>query len=297
MSARMPQPGLLALGTTSHAYLEFDLVDGAAPAALVKAVTDLCRDEAIGQGVNVVFGFRPELWRDVAPDGCPAEVTGFTEPVVGDDGFTMPATQHDFFVWVSGGGHDLVFDEAVLLSRSLAGTARLVDETVGWVYHHDRDLTGFVDGSENPAVSEIPEVVVVADGEPGAGASILLIQRWPHNADAWDALSVKEQEAAMGRTKADSIELENKPATSHVARTDQDVVGKIVRRNTAYGTALVHGTMFVGFCHEQSILHTMLERMAGAKGEPRDELTRFATPTTGAYYVIPALNDLEPAGA
>jgi putative iron-dependent peroxidase len=102
-----------------------------------------------------------------------------------------------------------------------------------------------------------------------------------------------DQERAIGRTKLDSVELEDKPASSHVASTDQDTFGKIFRRNMPYGTVTEHGTMFVGFCAEQKPLATMLESMAGlGPSGVRDALTGFTTPLTGAYYFVPSTDAL-----
>jgi porphyrinogen peroxidase len=120
---------------------------------------------------------------------------------------------------------------------------------------------------------------------------VLLLQRWSHDVGAWEALSVAEQERSMGRTKADSIELDPRPETSHVARTDQDDFGHIFRRNMPYGTVTEHGTMFVGFASEQRPLARMLASMAGADG-PRDAITHYTTPQSGAYYFVPALDAL-----
>lgn len=96
----------------------------------------------------------------------------------------------------------------------------------------------------------------------------------------------------MGRTKADSIELENKPEDSHVARTDQDEFGNIFRRNMPYGDVQAHGTMFVGFSADQQRLSKMLESMAGLVTGKRDALTRFTEPLTGAYYFVPSVEGL-----
>ena len=96
----------------------------------------------------------------------------------------------------------------------------------------------------------------------------------------------------IGRTKPDSVELEDKPADSHVASTDQDRFGKIFRRNTPYGTVSEHGTMFVGFSAEQEPLAAMLESMAGLGGGARDALTRYTRPLTGAYYFVPSTEAL-----
>jgi putative iron-dependent peroxidase len=101
----------------------------------------------------------------------------------------------------------------------------------------------------------------------------------------------------MGRTKDDSIELDDKPDNSHVARTDQDEFGKIFRRNTPYGTVTDHGTMFVGFCAQQRPLEAMLENMAGLTDGVRDELTVYTTPLTGAYYFVPSTQSLRRWGA
>jgi len=280
-----PQTGILALGTLSHAYLEFDRRDGIDEAALVAAAAGVAAARGTVSGVNLVVGFRPQLWAAAAPSAAPEGVTGFDAPIVGPDGFTMPATQHDLVLWF-GGAHDLIFDAVTGAVAALRGAADVAEETIGWSYHRDRDLTGFVDGTENPTLVEAPAFVYTADG-----ASVLLLQKWEHETPAWMALGAAAQEQAMGRTKPDSVELADKPDTSHVARTDQDTYGHIFRRNTPYGTPASHGTMFVGFCAEQRPLAAMLESMAGLDG-PRDELTRYTRPLTGAYYVIPPADAL-----
>jgi porphyrinogen peroxidase len=234
-------------------------------------------------GVNLVTGFRPELW----PGDAPAGLHGFNEDV----GF-MPATQQDAVLWISGAGYDVVFETARAALAALAAVADVAEETSSWPYMHDRDLTGFIDGTENPTLVEAPEIVLIPEGRPGAGGSILLLQKWEHDASAWEALPVESQEAIIGRTKSDSLELEDKPADSHVARTDQDTFGHIFRRNMPYGTVTDHGTMFVGFCAEQRPLEAMLESMAGLTNGVRDTLTRYTTPLTGAYYFVPSTDAL-----
>lgn len=281
------QNGVLALGTASHAYLEFDAADD--PAALVRAAADLAASVRTTGATSVVVGLRPELWARVAPDRAP-DVHGFDEPVVGPDGYAMPATQHDAVVWIAGGDRSTVFDEATIVGGALGPVAHLVEEQHAWSHHADRDLTGFEDGTENPPAAEAPGVVTIPAGAPGAGGSVLLLQKWLHD-PSWLALETSTQESAMGRTKAASTELDPKAADAHVARTDQETYGDVFRRNTAWGSSQRHGTMFVGFCARQRPLAAMLEAMVGLDG-PRDALTRYTTPLTGAYYVIPAADDL-----
>ena len=115
----LPQTGIFALGNLSHSDLEFDLLAGVEPAALVTAVASLTEPRTTMGGVNLVTGFRPELWSMVAPSSAPADVIGFTSPVVAPDGYTMPATQHDLAHWIAGGAYDVVFDAAIGMIAAL----------------------------------------------------------------------------------------------------------------------------------------------------------------------------------
>jgi porphyrinogen peroxidase len=290
-----PQTGIFALGTSSHTYLEFDLVAGVEPAAAVARVASLREPRTTIGGVNVVAGFRPEIWAGVSPDDAPPGVTGFNEPLTGPTGYELPATQHDVVVWLNGASYDVVFDLSRAVVVELRGVAELANEMVGFVYHHDLDLTGFIDGLENPTLVEAIDIAVIPDG-PGAGGSVLLLQQWEHDAIAWESLPVPEQEAIIGRRKADGAELEPPPETSHVARTDQEDFGKIFRRNVAYGTLGRHGTIFVGFSRDQRILEAMLESMIGRRAEAIDRLTTVTRPVTGAYYMIPSADALAARG-
>ncbi len=291
-----PQGGIFALGTASHAYLEFDVSANRAGRELVAAISSLREPRTTMGGVNLVAGFRPELWRTSATDDSPADLTGFNEDVRGVDGFAMPATQHDAVLWLSGSAYDVVFEVARNAIAELGSLASVAEETSSWPYRHDRDLTGFIDGTENPTLTDAPELVVIPEGTPGAGGTILLLQKWAHDASAWEALSVADQERAIGRTKADSVELDDRPADSHVASTDQDRFGTIFRRNMPYGTVTDHGTMFVGFSSTQRPLAAMLESMAGLAGGARDALTRYTRPLTGSYYFVPSTDALQRLG-
>lgn len=286
-----PQSGIFALGTSSHAYIEFDLINKKNGAKLVHAISSLREPRTTIGGINLVVGFRPELWSKVFPDTMPAEVHGFNQDIKGIEKFVMPATQHDAVLWLSGSAYDVIFDEAHQAIAAVKRLATVADETSSWPYRHDRDLTGFIDGSENPSLVEAVSVAIISEGA-GAGGSILLLQKWEHDTTAWESLSVEKQQKVMGRMKADSVEIENKAKDSHVASTDQDVFGKVFRRNMPYGSVTKHGTMFVGFSAEQSRLSKMLENMAGLKSGKRDALTRYTTPRTGAYYFIPATDML-----
>jgi porphyrinogen peroxidase len=286
-----PQSGIFALGTASHAYLELD-ARGEASQELVTAVASLREPRTTMNGVNLVAGFRPELWRELAADHSPADVEGFNSALSGPDGYTMPATQHDAVLWLSGSEYDVIFDTARAAIAALDPFGSVAEETSSWPYRHDRDLTGFIDGSENPSLVDAPELVLIPEGSPGAGGTVLLLQKWNHDAEAWESLTVERQEAVIGRTKDESVELDPKPDDSHVARTDQDTFGDIFRRNMPYGTVTEHGTMFVGFSAEQRPLAAMLENMVGLTDGVRDTLTIYTKPLTGAYYFVPSTQGL-----
>ena len=114
--------------------------------------------------------------------------------------------------------------------------AALAHEIVGWPYHHDLDLTGFIDGTENPTLVEATRWPLIPDGRSGEGGVDPAAQQWEHDAIAWEAMSVDAQEAVIGRRKADSEELDPSQPTSHVARTDQDTSARSSGGTSPYGT-------------------------------------------------------------
>jgi porphyrinogen peroxidase len=292
------QFAIFAVGAGAHCYLEFDRRPGVEPRDFVYAMADIEEPHTTVGGVNIAVGIRPSLWSEVAPPEAVPVARDFEQAVVGPDGFAMPATQHDSWVWIAGAAADLVFDVATDVIARSAPVATVASEVTGWSYRHSRDLTGFEDGTENPPLSDAADVAIVPDGVPGAGASVVLVQQWTHNAAAWTALTTDAQERVIGRTKADSIEFDDdtKPADSHVARTvlegPDGAELPIFRRNVPYGTVTAHGTLFVGFAADQTRLHRMLEQMAGVGDGIRDALTRYTTPVSGGYYVIASVEAL-----
>ena len=117
--------------------------------------------------------------------------TEFDRDLVGPDGFVMPATQHDAVLWLSGSAYDVVFEIARKAIAELSALATVVEETSSWPYMHDRDLTGFIDGTENPTLIDAPGLALIPDTEPGGAGTVLLLQKWEHDAAMW--------EAALGR--------------------------------------------------------------------------------------------------
>lgn len=132
--------------------------------------------------------------------------------------------------------------------------------------------------SRTTAPAEAMDIALIPPGRPREGGSMPLLQQSEHDAIGWERLPVASHESIVGRHKSDSVELDPRPPTSHVARTDQETFGKIFPRNIAYGTLTRHGTIFVGFRSDQLILRAMLESMVGATDRPPDELITVTTP-------------------
>ena len=287
-----PQPGLFAQGTRSHRHLEFDLRVGVEPSAVLRSLQPLRQPSVAAGGTNIVIGFGTATWSRLAGDDAPVGLRPLSVPGIA-------SISHDVWVWMHGAGDDVLLDAARAVCRLLDPVATLASEVHGFVYRDSRDLTGFIDGTENPPVEEAYRVALVPNGEPGAGGSHALVQRWVHALDRFEALTVDDQEKVIGRTKADSVELDDdvKPATAHIARVviedDRGNELEIYRRSVPYGTTAEHGLMFVAFAADPTRPVKMLERMFGASGDGiRDQLTAFSTPVTGATYFVPSLEAL-----
>jgi putative iron-dependent peroxidase len=177
-----------------------------------------------------------------------------------------------------------------------------VSERDAFTYRGGRDITGFVDGTANPQVRNAPEVALIPPGNVGEGGSHVLVMWWVHDLDAFDRLSVADQERVIGRTKTESIELSEaaKPATAHIARVEtfaNDTEQEIFRRSVPYGGAAEHGLYFVAFSRERARYDRLLARMFGtSKDGVHDRLTDFSRPVSGAYYFAPSINLLDEVG-
>lgn len=291
-----PQPGIFAEGTRAHHHLEFacrGAPDGAAARAAVAAAVAAGEEHRSTGGTNLVAGFGAALWATLAPGRLPAGLRPF-DPV-GPPGRGVPATQRDVWVWLHGSSPDLLFDVARGVTAALAPVADLALEQPGWTYRDSRDLTGFVDGTENPPVTEAPAVALVPEGRPGAGGSHVFTSRWVHDLDRFGALPVAEQERVVGRSKPDSEELAAKPPTAHISRvvvTENGEELEIYRRSTPYGTVAEAGLYFVAFSADVARFDRMLARMYGVADGVADALTEYSRPVSGSYFFAPSLDDL-----
>jgi putative iron-dependent peroxidase len=290
-----PQPGIFAQGTRSHYHLEFDLRPGVDDATVIQALHGLREPSVTAGGSNIVVGFGPDLWRRLRPVDAPAALAPFV--AVEGDGRRAPATQHDAWVWTHGTGEDIELDVGRAVVATLAPALLLAAEQPCFVYRDSRDLTGFIDGTENPPVEDAFDVALVPDGEPGAGGSFVLAQKWVHDLGKFHAQDVEDQEGTIGRTKPDSVELDDKPPTAHIARVVIEEDGEeleLYRRSTPYGRVGELGLYFLAFSADPTRFTKMLSRMFGTSGDGlHDHLTDFTHPVSGAIYFAPSLDALD----
>jgi porphyrinogen peroxidase len=289
-----PQNGIFAQGTHSHYFLELDMQPGVTPQKALRSLRRLREPEVSAGGANLVIAFGADLWRGMAPDQSPADL-GKLEPRPRPDGKPSPAVPHDVWIWIHGSTPDVVFDRARAAWLVVRDVATLATEQPAFVYRDSRDLTGFIDGTQNPEPLDAPNVALIPPGQPGGGGSHVLVMRWVHNLDAFHALPVEEQERVIGRRKQDSKALtkEERHPAGHLAKVQIDVNEReveIYRRSVPYGTVAEHGLYFVAFSAERSRFDMMLASMMGVTGDGvHDHLTDFSRPVSGAYYFAPSL--------
>ena len=251
--------------------------------------------------LSCVTGIGSRLWDRLFTGPKPAQLHPFRQWK--GPKHTAPATPGDLLFHLRAGQVDVCFELATKIVGRLTGAADIVDETHGFKYFDERDLLGFVDGTENPAGATAHKAVVVGDEDPGfAGGSYVMVQKYVHDMTAWNALSVEDQEAAIGRTKLDNIEIpdELKAPNSHVRlNVVEDREGnelKILRDNMPFGSPGrgEYGTYYIAYAATPDVPELMLRRMY--IGEPYgtyDRILDFSTAMTGSLFFVPTSDFLD----
>jgi len=239
-----------------------------------------------------------DFWNALSPSKRPAGLRNFRP--ISADRLAAPATDGDLLIHIVSKRTDLNFELASTLRRALGETVEVMDEVHGFRYLDSRDLTGFIDGTENPKGAKArAEAALIGSEDRGfAGGSYVFTQRYVHALDRWSAVSVKEQEGAIGRTKRDSKELsaKSKPPTAHIARVVIEEEGRelqIVRHSFPYGTTSERGLFFIAYCRTLDIPEKMLARMMGTSGDGlHDHLMDFTHAVSGANFFAPSIEVL-----
>jgi putative iron-dependent peroxidase len=248
--------------------------------------------------LTLVTGVGSEAWDRLFGAPRPAELHAFKAldgPV-----HSAPSTPGDLLFHIRSHRQDLCFELTQRLMERLSGHVRVEDEVYGFRSFDQRDLLGFVDGTENPEGAEAVDAVVVGEEDAAfAGGAYVIVQKYVHDLQSWDALTIEQQEAAIGRLKLSDIEIpdEEKAPDSHVALNviegpDGEEL-EIVRYNMPFGRAAAgeFGTYFIGYSRTPTITEQMLENMF--MGTPHDRILDFSTALTGTLFFVPGAEFLD----
>ncbi|MEV5540669.1 Dyp-type peroxidase [Saccharopolyspora shandongensis] len=302
----VPQPVLAPL-TPSAIFLVLSISAGG-ESQVRDALGDLAAlQRAVGfrypeGGLTCVAGIGSQAWDRLFSGPRPAGLHPLPE-FVGAKHRSV-STPGDVLLHIRARQEFLCFELAAQVLARLRGAVTILDEVHGFKYWDERDLLGFVDGTENPTgVAARAAVAVAADEDPDfAGASYVVVQKYLHDLVAWNELPIEEQQRVVGRTKLDDIELADdvKPADSHVALTtitaEDGSERQIVRDNMPFGefTGGRFGTYFIGYAADPWVIEQMLTNMfVGAPAGNHDRILDFSTAVTGSLFFVPTLTFLE----
>ena len=248
-----------------------------------------------------VVGIGSRAWDPLFGSPRPAELHPFVE--VAGPRHTAPATPGDLLFHIRAHRLDLCFELAQRIVSRLGGSAEVIDEVHGFRSFDERDLLGFVDGTENPEGTAAHDATLIGEEDPQfAGGSYVIVQKYVHDLDGWDALPVEEQERAIGRTKLNDLELPDdvKPSNSHVAlNTIVDENGderQIMRFNMPFGNVGrgEFGTYFIGYSSTPAVTEQMLSNMfVGKPPGNYDRILDFSTAITGNLFFVPTADFLD----
>jgi porphyrinogen peroxidase len=252
-------------------------------------------------GLTCVVGLGSLLWDRLFGQPRPAGLHPFA-PVTGARHAAV-ATPGDLLFHIRAERFDLCFELGQRLLERLRPYTHVTDEVHGFKFFDERDLLGFVDGTENPADAAARQAVVIGREDPQfSGGSYVVVQKYVHDLASWDVLPVEEQERAVGRTKLSDIELpdELKPTNSHVALNsivdEEGEQRQIVRYNMPFGSldAGEFGTYFIGYARSPDVIEQMLTNMfVGSPEGNHDRLLDFSTALTGNLFFVPTVDFLD----
>jgi putative iron-dependent peroxidase len=300
-----PQP-ILSVPTEAAIFLvavarpgaEAELADALADVSGLKRSVGFRVPEA---ELSCVVGIGARLWDRLGSGRRPAGLHPFRE--LAGSRHTAVATPGDLLFHIRAHRFDLCFELAQRLSEQLDEAIEIVDEVHGFRSFDERDVLGFVDGTENPEGASAEAAVLIGAEDPDfAGGSYAIVQKYLHDLPAWDALSTEEQELIIGRTKLSDIELPDdvKPPNSHLALnviTGPDGEERqIMRFNMPFGrvSAGEFGTYYIAYASTSELIEQMLSNMfIGDPPGNTDRVLDFSTAVTGSLFFVPSADLLE----
>jgi putative iron-dependent peroxidase len=254
----------------------------------------------IEAGLSCIMGIGSDAWDRLFGQPRPAELHPFRE--VRSGARHAASTPGDLLFHIRARHMDLCFELATQIMARIGNAVSPVDEVHGFKNFDDRDLVGFVDGTENPRGEAVADAALVGQEDAAfAGGSYVMVQKYIHDMTGWNALSTEAQEKIIGRKKLSDIELDEsvKPTSSHSSLTTIEENGremKILRDNMPFGQAAQgeFGTYFIGYCRSPRTLEQMLQNMfVGRPPGNYDHLLDFSRAITGNLFFAPSATFLE----
>jgi putative iron-dependent peroxidase len=250
--------------------------------------------------LSCVIGVGSDAWNRLFGSSRPAELHAFREIVAGPR--HAVSTPGDLIFHIRGEREDLCFELETQIMMQLGEAVSTIDEVAAFRYFDNRDLLGFVDGTENPVDDEATSAVFIGEEDPMfAGGTYVIVQKYLHDLAAWNALPTETQEKIVGRAKLSDVELDDsvKPTSAHNALTtivENGVEKKIYRANGAFGHPGKgeFGTYFIGYARSPRVIEQMLQNMfIGRPPGNYDRLLDVSLATTGTLFFVPPLMFLE----
>ena len=277
------QPGILAPCPKLARYLSFSLEAGAKPGRAIKTLVELA------DGDSAVVGFGQPLVRVLG-----GEIPGLRVfPTHFGSGLVLPSSSAALWCWLRGDDRGKLLHAGRKII-AVVSTAFSLDSVIdGFQFDNGRDLTGFVDGTENPKGKKASAAAIVRGAGAGLdGSSFVAVQQWIHDFQRFEGMSAKEQDNAVGRRRSDNKELTGAPRSSHVKRTAQESFSPeafILRRSMPWTDGDEGGLNFVAFGKSFDAFEAQLKRMVGAEDGITDAIFKFTRPVTGSYFWCPPM--------
>lgn len=278
-----PQPGILADVPPFARYLWFDL----RPSANARAARALLEGLAFG---DHVVGLGPAF-----VSHCRGQVDGLREPeTLQGVGVSTPSTPTALWLWLRGEDPGDVLHASRSFEAALAPAFELFDLAEAFRHREGRDLSGYVDGTENPTGEKARATAIIEAEGATQGSSFVSVQRWRHDLEALGRMAPDERDHVIGRRLADDVEIDDAPASAHVKRTAQedfDPEAFLVRRSMPWSDPSAEGLIFVAFATSFDPFEAQLRRMVGLDDGIVDALFRFTRPESSAYLWCPPLSN------
>lgn len=279
------QSGILAPVPRCAVYMTFSLLHGEDIKAVLSSLCEIVDGDktVVGLGQSLLDTFKIKL------DGLT------TFPVMSQNGIDIPSTPTSLWCWLRGEDRGELYLRAREIEHCLITCFILEQMVYSFQYGIGLDLTGYVDGTENPQGEDaVKTAIITGQGDGMDGSSFVAVQQWLHDLDTFQTMPIKKQDDTIGRRKSDNEELATAPESAHVKRTAQESFEPeafILRRSMPWNEGIDGGLYFVAFGHSLAAFDALLKRMVGLDDDITDALFSFTRPISGAYFWCPPVKD------